>query len=259
MLRELQQSFAQAVLDREGPPPAGLVSDRLSASDRFSAYRNNVVVSLVNVLAAAFPATMAMAGQENFRFAASLFVRAHPPSQARLLAYGADFPTWLGRFKPAESKPWLAELARLEWARNEALFAADAEPIRIETLAGLPPESIPALRFDLLPSARLVASDWPIHFLWQAVLESGEPPKEAPERRAQQVLVLRPGLSVKQLPLEPGDAALIGALHAGETFAAAAEAALAAEAECDLQQLLLGHIVRGTFAAVHAPDPQMKE
>jgi hypothetical protein len=255
MLRELQGDFARALLDHEAPLPDGLISDRLGAADRFSAYRNNVVVSLVDVLAAAFPATEIAAGYANIRYAASLFVRAHPPRQARLLAYGAEFPDWLARFRPAQAKPWLAELARLEWARNEALFAADADPIKVETLAGLPPESIPALRFDLLPSTRLVASDWPIHSLWQAVLDSGEPPKPAPERRAQQVLVLRPGLSVKQLALEPGDAALLGALHAGETFATAAEAALAAEAECDLQQLLLGHLVRGSFAAVHAPLP----
>lgn len=256
MLRELQEGFAQALLQQDVPPPAGLLSDRLSAADRFSAYRTNVVVSLVNVLAAAFPATQRAAGEDNFRYAASLFLRANPPRQARLLAYGAEFPLWLSLFKPALSKPWLAELARLEWARNEALFAADADPIRIEALAGLPPESIPALRFTLLPAARVIASAWPVHELWQQLQESDAAPVDPPERRAQQVLVLRPGLSVKQLPLEPGDAALLEALHAGETFATAAEAALAAEAQCDLQQLLLGHLVRGTFAAVHVTTPR---
>jgi hypothetical protein len=254
MLRELQQGFAQAVLDQQAPPPDGLISDRLSAVDRFSAYRTNVIGSLVGVLAAGFPATLAAAGEENFRFAASLFARAHPPRQARLLVYGGDFPAWLAAFKPAQAKPWLAELARLEWARNESLFAADADPIKLEALAGLAAEAIPKLRFTLLPSARLVASDWPLHELWQQILDQGSLP-DTPEPRAQQVLVLRPGLSVKQLPLERGDAALLQALHAGETFATAAEAALAAEADCDLQQLLLGHLVRGSFAAVHAPPP----
>ncbi|HKY94748.1 MAG TPA: DNA-binding domain-containing protein [Kiloniellales bacterium] len=255
MLRELQRGFAQALLDTGAPLPLGLVSDRLSAADRIGVYRNNVVASLVDVLAAAFPMTMHAAGAENFRFAASLFVRAHPPRQARLLAYGAEFPAWLGRFRPAQDRPWLGELARLEWARNEALFAADAEPVKVEALAGLAAEAIPTLRFTLLPSARLIDSDWPVHALWQQAQDGGRI-ADPPERRAQQVLVLRPGLSVKQLPLEPGDAALLEALHAGETFATAAEAALAAEAQCDLQQLLLGHLVRGTFAAVHVTTPR---
>jgi len=258
MLRELQQGFARALLDREAPPPGGLVSDRLTAAERFSAYRTNVVGSLVNVLAAAFPATQRAAGTDNFRYAALRFVQEHPPRQARLLAYGAEFPLWLALFPAARTEPWLAELARLEWARNEALFAADAEPIRTESLAGLPAEAIPGLRFTLLPSARLVASDWPLHDLWQRADDSGRL-VEPPERHAQRVLVLRPGLAVKQLPLEPADAALLEALHAGETFATAAEAALAAEAQCDLQQLLLGHLVRGTFAAIHTTDPQMKD
>jgi hypothetical protein len=255
MLRELQESFAQALLDKDVVTPAGVLADRLSAEDRFSAYRTNVVGSLVNVLAAAFPATQRVAGEDNFRYAAALFVRAHPPRQARLLAYGAEFPLWLRLFRPAQAKPWLAELARLEWARNEALFAADAEPIRVESLAGLSGDAIPGLRFTLLPSVRVVASSWPVHGLWQQA-QDGNAPADPPERRAQQVLVLRPGLSVKQLPLEPADAALLEALHAGETFATAAEAALAAEADCDLQQLLLGHLVRGTFAAVNGTTPR---
>lgn len=259
MLRDLQERFAQALLDRAAPPPDEVLGDRLSAGDRFSAYRTNVVGSLVNVLAAAFPATLRLAGEDNFRYAASLFACAHPPRQARLLAYGAEFPLWLRLFRAAQPKPWLAELARLEWARNEALFAADAEPIKVEALAGLPAEAIPTLRFALLPSARLIASVWPIHDLWQRVLEDQTGTIEPPERRAQQVLVLRPGLSVKQLPLERADAALLEALHAGETFATAAGAALAAEADCDLQQLLLGHLVRGTFAAIHATDPPTKD
>jgi hypothetical protein len=255
MLRELQESVAQALLEKDAATPAGVVSDRVSADDRFSAYRTNVVGSLVSVLAAAFPATQRLAGEENFRYAAQRFVREHPPREARLLAYGAEFPLWLSLFRPAQQKPWLAELARLEWARNEALFAADAEPIRIEALTGIAAEAIPTLRFTLLPSVRLVASSWPVHALWQ-LAQDEKPLTEQPDRRAQQVLVLRPSLSVKQLPLEPADAALLEALHAGETFATAAEAALAAEADCDLQQLLLGHLVRGTFAAVHGTTPR---
>lgn len=255
MLRDLQQSFARALLDRGAPPPDEVRSDRLSAADRFSAYRNNVVGSLVNVLAAAFPATEALAGVDNFRYAAQAFLSQNPPKQARLLAYGAEFPLWLRMFRPAQAKPWLAELARLEWARNEALFAADADPVRIEALANLSAEAIPTLRFTLLPSARLIAAAWPVHELWQQV-QDGKISAEPPVRRDQQVLVLRPGLSVKQLPLEPADAALLEALNAGETFATAAEAALAAEATCDLQQLLLGHLVRGSFAAVHTGPPQ---
>jgi hypothetical protein len=95
-----------------------------------------------------------------------------------------------------------------------------------------------------------------VHDLWQQAQDGRI---DAPIRCDQQVLVLRPGLTVKHLPLAPADAALLEALHAGETFATAADAALAAEADCDLQQLLLGHLVRGTFAAVRAGPPQMKD
>ena len=228
-----------------------VVEDRVAPAERFACYANNVAAGLVEVLEAAFPATSRLAGGQNFRFAASRFARAHPPAEPRLLAYGADFPAWLAAFKPAAAQPWLAEVARLEWARNEALFAADATPLRPEALAGVAPEAVPGLRFTLHPSLRLLRSDYPVHDLW---LGERPPAELLAGSGGQDVLVLRPAFQVIQLPLTRGDAALLGALGAGAVLAEAAGAALAATADLDLQQTLFGHLVRGSFAAVQQSE-----
>lgn len=252
-LAALQGAMRASLL---GADPAALLSlvvqDRVAPDARFACYTNNVVAGLVEVLEAAFPATSRLAGGQNFRFAASRFARAHPPGEPRLLAYGDAFPGWLATFKPAASQPWLAEVARLEWARNEALFAADAAPLKPDSLAGVAPEAVPGLRFLLHPSLRLLRSNYPIHDLWL-----GERP--AAELLAtdvpQDVLILRPAYQVIQLPVARGDAALLASLGAGAVLAEAAGAALAETADLDLQQTLFGHLVRGSFAAVQQAEP----
>ncbi len=250
-LAELQAQMRAALLGDDAVSLLdGVVADHIAPAARFASYTNNLEVGLTEVLEAAFPATSRLAGAANFRWAASRFALGHPPAEPRLLAYGADFPDWLADFGPARDKPWLAAVARLEWARNEALFAADAVPLKPEALAGLPPEQVPALRFTLHPSVRLVQADYPIHDLWLGEVDAAA---LLAQGGAQSVLVLRPAWQVVQLPVARGDAALLAALGAGASLAEAAGAALAETADLDLQQTLFGHLVRGSFAAVQQP------
>jgi len=253
MLRELQSAFRSALLGGdEGALLARFAEDRIPAARRFAAYRTNVVASLVGTLEAAFPATATHAGQANFRFAASRFALAQPPREARLLAYGADFPAWLANFRPAQEKPWLAELARLEWARNEALFAADAEPLLAAALASLPPEQVPGLRFALHPSVRLLTSDFPLLDLWSAA-QADDVAAAEPARGCHHILIQRPAFAVQQFALDAGAQALLAAFAAGATLAEAAETALAAAPGLDLQQALFAQLMRGSLAAVQLP------
>ena len=251
-LAELQATMRQVLL---GGDPAGLlaqvVEDRVPVAERLACHSVNVTGGLVEVLEAAFPATSRLAGGQNFRYAASRFVRAHPPAEPRLLAYGDAFPAWLAGFRPAAAQPWLTEVARLEWARNEALFAADATPLKAEALAGIAPEAVPGLRFTLHPSLRLLRSDFPLHDLWLGERPAAEVLEQG---GAQDLLVLRPAFQVIQLPVARGDAVLLAALGAGATLAEAAGVALAEMADLDLQQMLFGHLVRGSFAAVRQPE-----
>ncbi len=253
MLRDIQAEFAQRLLnprsDREDEALlVHLDETGIRREERLAVYRNNVQASLIEVLIAAYPVTAKLAGDKNFRFAASRFLRSDPPNQARLLAYGAGFADWVAAFEPAAGQPWLAEMARLEWARNEALFAADGDPLDAQILTKLSADEIPELVFLGHPATRMVHASYRLDRLWRAVQE-GETGRQEPEAGDENILVLRPGLRVDQVALTPGDAALVEGLLAGKTLAEAAEAALAVEAGLDLQSILFGHLSRGTFAA----------
>lgn len=248
-LRDLQADFRRSLLSppgAEAPPAllAAIAGRGLAPERRLAVYRDSVQGSLIEVLAAAFPATRTLAGRDNFRYAARRFLCQAPPAEARLLTYGAGFPAWLAAFAPAAGRPWLAEMARLEWARNEALFAADADPLDPGLLARLPAERVGALRFEPHPATRLLAVGHDLEALWQAPAEGAVPPVGR-----QWLLVVRPALAVQHHRLSPGEAALTQALLARALLAEAAAAGLALEPALDLEACLFRHLSRGSFRA----------
>ncbi len=236
-LRDLQADFAQAMLT--GRSPAALadavLAAGIAAEDRLAVYRANVVLSLRRLLESTFPASRRLLGELRFTQLADGFVRRSPPDRPQLLAYGAGFPGLL-----AESEPLVADVARLEWAREEAFHAADAASLDAAAVAAIPPERYPSLCFEPHPSLRLIRSQGPVHSLWLG-LDGAEGPE--------QVLVLRPEMTVVTRPLLPADLALLTQLLAGRTLEDAATAAIAADPGFDLQAALADHLRGGSFTS----------
>jgi Putative DNA-binding domain len=90
--------FAAALLDPDRAAPAAVSGPNgKSARKRYGVYRNNVIVSLINALAAVFPATMRITGVVFFRAMARFHIRAKPPTSPLLFEYGRDFPDFIER------------------------------------------------------------------------------------------------------------------------------------------------------------------
>jgi hypothetical protein len=259
MLRELQTRMARSLLeDFKAPPPAGLVAgDAGRAAARFMIHRGNVIESLANALGHSYPAVKATAGERNFRVLAAAYVRACPPLRPALMAYGGDFPAFIAGHEAAmRDFPFLADLARLEWAMNEVYFADDAPVLAPETLGAVPPERLPALRLALHPAARLVVSEFPIHTLWAAATAGGSVPDPVPEG-AEAVLVARPSGPVEALKLDRGETVFLGAVAAGAPLEKALAEAEAAAPGFDLSAALAAGLSRGVFGAEVSFDPTL--
>lgn len=122
-------AIAAALLDPAAPCPPNLCArSGADPARRFAVYRNNVVVSLVAALGETFPVCRELVGAEFFEAMARLHVRASPPDSPVLAHYGADFPAFIAAFPPAASLPYLADVARLEYARVQACHAAAPPP-----------------------------------------------------------------------------------------------------------------------------------
>src|SRR5437762_1260948 len=155
-LRELQTGFRAALLagDERGVAP-DVVDDGVNASARLAVYRHHVLTSLTAALEATFPVVCRLVDRRFFGWLADSYVRAHPPAGPCLFEYGADLPEFIAAFPACAPLPWLADVARLEWAMNVALHAPDAVPLEPAAPRTLPPPARRRRRrFAACPSPR---------------------------------------------------------------------------------------------------------
>ena len=228
----LEGGSDSAVLGRLADPPE-------QRERRLAVYRNNVQHALLSVLEAAFPVVQQLIGAECFTGTALAFVTRHPPSQPVLYRYGGRMPAFLAEFPPlVRPVPWLPDVARLEWARTEALFAAEEESLTPARLAAVPPADLPNLRLGLHPSARLLNSIWPIHAIWDAHQAGGGPPEAVDLGCAERVLVWRQAGAVRQRRVTLGESALLAAFAACRPLAEAVETAAKRDSSFDFSAAL---------------------
>jgi hypothetical protein len=227
---------------------AAALSPWAEAGPRLAVYRNTVAKGLADALAAQFPTLARTGGAAWMAEAARRFGREHPPERASLLAYGEAFPNWLARQPAAAEAPWLVGLARIDWARGRALFAADAPALQARDLVGLDAAAYAALALGLHPAAQVLWFEDGTPGLWLAL--QGEAPPDhaelAPE--PQGLLITRQALEVAERPLSRGAFALLDACQRGESLAAAGEAALAAEPGLPLAEVFAALLAAGAFA-----------
>jgi len=245
-----EAAFARAVLNSDAAVPADLARHAGSApARRFAVYRNNVYASLIDVLAARFRVTTRLVGETFFRAMARVYVQQEPPSSPVLIRYGAGFADFIAAFPPAGAVPYLADVARLEWAWHTAYHAADAEPLPLEALQAAA-DGVEQATLKLHPSLGVVRSDYPLVTIWQLAMREGEDEPARLPADCEDALVVRPALTVEVRRLPKGGAAFLFALQRGDSLQAAAEAAVAAAPEFDLKANLAGLMSSGAVVGV---------
>lgn len=247
-----QAAFARALLDPELPPPADLFAwNGSDPATRLAIYRNNVMVSLLGVLADSFPVTRALVGEDFFHAMGQCFVRQSPPRSAVMAEYGVGFADFVAAFEPARSLPYLPDVARLEWLRLRALHAADAPPLDQGRLAAVLASGadLAAARLVLHPSFALLHSAYAVVSLWAAHQNAGDL-SAVDLARAEAAWVLRPDLSVSVIPVDAAAGAFAAAVLDDQPLGAAAEAAVRADATFDLPATLAQLISCGALISL---------
>ncbi|MBM3117250.1 DNA-binding domain-containing protein [Jeongeupia naejangsanensis] len=195
---------------------AGLVDDAfepgcLTAASRgnLALYRNNVRLNRVDALENAFPTVAALVGRDWFRAMARAYVIAMPAASANLHDDGAALAGFLDGFAPAADLPYLADVARFDWARHRAWYAPDSAPLDRARLAALDEGGFGRCTLGFDPALALVVSSrWPIADI-AAMHEGGA--SADPDAGGQAVLVWREGWRAVELH----EAGWLSALLAG--------------------------------------------
>ena len=254
-LLELQKSIGRSVLqDPDSEPDASIVGGALEPGQRLGVYRNTILGTLANALRLSFPAVHRLVGADFFEGAAQIFARERPPRCADLNAYGAEFPDFLSRFEPAAMLFYLPDVARLEWAVNRALHAADAEALDPSALAALAPSDQDQVSFVAHPSISMLRSDFPIDAIWRAVLQQDEVALVAldPNSGPVHLMVHRLGGAVEVARLDEAAWTFSSALLGGQPLAAT----LAASPGSDGAALLAEHLLQRRCIAFKLLRPE---
>jgi hypothetical protein len=248
-LREYQQGFARAVLGGDSAVTPHIVAARgLAAESGLAVYRNNMLSNVRAGLRISYPVVLRLIGEDCFRQAADEYLRQVPSTSGDLAEYGGSFGDFLARYPATRELVYLPDVARLEWAIDEAGRAADASLLELARLAAVAPQQLGALRFRLHPSARLIASPYPIFSIWQ--VNQSEYRGEDRIDLAQGgvcLLVMRRTEDVDVEPVAEAEFALLCALHRGAPLGTALEAALAVDAAFELAPCLQRHGLAGSF------------
>lgn len=210
-LDQLQRWFWDAVTGPEAARADGvLVGDaRLGAEGRLAIYREMYVARIRDALTVDHPA-LVVALADDFDALVRRFLTAHPSTSPSIARAGDALPTFLDG--------WHADLARLERARSRVFDAADAEPLTLDDLRSLAPESWPILRLARVPACERLSCGWAVDLFWRDVDLGVRPAVPTPE--AVELIVWRLGATtaVAHRRVDPAEHVLLDALDGGATF-----------------------------------------
>jgi len=249
-LAELQQALAAIILDRD-PTVAGnhFTSPLLAVEDILTVHRNTYHETLSDALAANFPAIHTLIGTDCFKALAGRFVRAQPPTSPVLSEYGADFPKFLASQAMLTEFAYLGDVARLEWAWNQAFHAADQPALTPQELCHAL-EAGKTVEFLLHPSVRLLTSPHPVLAIWR-LARSDNPNPAAPMavESGEHLIVLRPASEVLMRELDAGAFTFLAALQASQPVEAALVAAIQTSPGFSPEGSLGSLVAMGAFTA----------
>ncbi len=256
-LARLQRDFAGGIFFGDQPIPAiiSAVSGRASSS-HFGVYRNNVIVGLINAVAARYPVARKLLWPESFDQIALMYVMKEPPRSPVLLEYGDDFPQFLRSIGQIAAAEYVADIAELESARTRAYHAADATPMSRNVFTEFAAEELPDMRLMLHPSALLLKSRFPIVTIWETNRHAGGISicQWIPEA----ALIARPHLDVTVWRLSRGVYEFLAAIAEGQTIGQAITQASAGVADFNLSEciniLIAAEIVVGVEHSAALPS-----
>lgn len=216
-------------------------------------YQANSGALAERALAAAFPTVAQLVGPESFAALARAYWHRAAPLRGDIAEWGGTLPTMIAGDAQLASEPYLADVARLDWAVHEAERAADdaAEPEGLDLLAQADPAH---LRLMFRAGTQLVVSAHPVVSIWQAHRGGAEgDDRFAAARQAlaagrgETAFIVRSGWKAVVTALAEVDTAFTQALLAGRLLGAALQDA---PAGFDFEAWLIRQLRAGSLAAV---------
>ena len=219
-LASTQEALLTYITGGAGVTPEQFVvgDPRATADERLNLYAYMYRARLLEALEATYPRLARALGHAGFEAVALAYIADHPSRNPSLRFLGAKLPEWLERQRP--NTPWLADLARLEWARNDVFDAPDQGALTLDALRGLSPDEFATLSLTLVEAHRLVAAVHTAAAVWDAAEagESFEPTRGGEDPGGEMLVVWRQEGAVYHRVLSEDEAATLELTASGTTF-----------------------------------------
>lgn len=252
-LLECQRRFMAALYGRgESGHGDGIVGAGLEPADRLRIYRHSSEQIHIAALRLAYPAALALVGEAYFEQAAQSYRLARPARRGNLQGFGDGFGAFLESLPQSGSLPYLGDVARLEWLRQEAALAGDAEPQSMDEFArALSDSGSGTSTVALHPSVRLFASAHPVVAIWRYAMQPGPDRLTLPDA-GDRVLLWREAGRIAMAAVHDASFACLEALAHGRSLDAANGAARSLDPDFDLPACLAGLLENGLVVALNA-------
>ncbi|MGH1349206.1 MAG: HvfC/BufC family peptide modification chaperone [Methyloligellaceae bacterium] len=174
-LKELQDSFQNAILDGSGASVIDLISEseKEERDVLFGVYSNAYVARLTEFLMNDYEKLHEYLGDEQFFDLARVYIAANPSDNPNGRWFGSKLPEYMAKTEPYSNMPVLFEMAYFERSLNDVFDAREADVVTLEALGQVAPEDWPRLVLTPHPSVIRVDFNTNVADIWGA-LQNGE-------------------------------------------------------------------------------------
>jgi hypothetical protein len=233
-LAQLQADFQTSIIREDHTMFKTQVVDdaKVGAEKRLSIYADAYRLRIIEALATAYPKSQLLLGDALFDQTARQYIDQYPSEYRNMRWVGERMSEHLRNVLPQH--PIAAELASFEWALGLAFDAEDAATVTVQDLAALPPETWGDLNFTLHPALQLLALQWNVIAVWQALDAEETPP--TPIQNGEPCLVWRSDLNSHYRSVDVQEFQALQRIQTGERFGGLCEAMYETLGETATQQ-----------------------
>ncbi|MDO8704312.1 MAG: DNA-binding domain-containing protein [Sulfuricaulis sp.] len=179
-LRDLQEDFRSFLLRGEEQMLQRVSGTaKVSAPKRLEIYFDAYRLRLLEALDSNYPVLHAWIGDEEFDKLGLAYLEAHPSTHFSIRYFGHRLAEYLATAEEYRDKPYLQEMASLEWAMSETFDALDSPLVSLDDMAVIPPDAWPDMRLQFHPSLHRLDLRWNVPIIWKAVNHSVASEKNA--------------------------------------------------------------------------------
>lgn len=186
---------------------------------RLNIYREAYQLRLSNHLAQQFLVVRAYLSGPVFDQLAQVYIDSYPPSHFALRNFGDRLSDLLANQEPYRERPYLAELAKLEWRLNQIIDQSACAPVLTTAhLQTIKPEALAGTCFQLQPHVRFerFGYDMPP---WRDALKKATKPLAPPVPQASDYALWRKGFQTYYRSLNAIEWRLAQGLQESRSFA----------------------------------------